>query len=147
MDVHMQDHIFEPFFTTKDSGKRTGLGLSTVLGIVEQSGGHIRCQSEVGLGTSFKIFLPAVGEPAQPRPRVHAGLLTAPKGTEGILLVEDDDTVRALVGRILRVCGYAILESRSGRDALKLCETHQGKIDLLLTDVVMPLLGGRELAE
>ncbi len=147
MDVHMQDHIFEPFFTTKDSGKRTGLGLSTVLGIVEQSGGHIRCQSEVGLGTSFKIFLPAVAEPAQPRPRVHAGLLTAPKGTEGILLVEDDDTVRALVGRILRVCGYAVLEARSGRDALKLCETHQGKIDLLLTDVVMPLLGGRELAE
>ncbi len=147
MDVHMQEHIFEPFFTTKETGKGAGLGLSTVLGIVEQSGGHIRCQSEVGLGTSFKVFLPAVAERAQSRPRVHAGLDTAPKGTESLLLVEDDDTVRALAGRILRARGYAVLEARSGRDALKLCETHQGTIDLLLTDVVMPLLGGRELAE
>ena len=147
MDVHVQDHIFEPFFTTKESGKRTGLGLSTVMGVVEQSGGHIRCQSEVGVGTSFKIFLPAVAEPVKQRPGAPAGLAAAPKGTESVLVVEDDDAVRGLLRRILSSRGYEVLEALGGRDALKLCETHPGKIDLLLTDAVMPAPGGRELAE
>jgi two-component system CheB/CheR fusion protein len=147
MDEHVQERIFEPFFTTKEGGKGTGLGLSTVMGIVEQSGGHIRCRSEIGLGTSFKIFLPAVTEPVQPSPRVPGGLAGAPGGTETVLFVEDDDTVRAFVGKVLNARGYAVLEARSGRDGLTLCETHPGKIDLLLTDVVMPVMGGRELAD
>ncbi len=147
MDVHLQEHIFEPFFTTKETGKGTGLGLATVLGIVEQSGGHIRCQSELGLGTTFRILLPAAAESVQKPPALPAGLATAPSGTETVLLVEDEETVRALVGRILRARGYTVLEARSGREGVKLCESHPGKIDLLLADVVMPILSGRELAE
>jgi hypothetical protein len=147
MDAQMQEHIFEPFFTTKETGKGTGLGLATVLGIVEQSGGAIRCQSEVAHGTSFSILLPAVAEAVQQSVRQSVGLVTAPRGTESILLVEDEDAVRELVRRILTAGGYAVLEARNGREGLKLCETHAGKIDLLVTDVVMPELGGRELAE
>ena len=146
MDPGMQEHIFEPFFTTKETGKGTGLGLATVLGIVEQSGGDIQCQSEVGEGTSFKILLPAVAEEAV---SVHppAGLVTAPRGTECILLVEDEDAVRELLRTVLKARGYAVIEARNGREGLKLCEDHPGAIDMLVTDVVMPELGGRELAE
>jgi len=147
MDAEMQEHIFEPFFTTKETGKGTGLGLATVLGIVEQSGGAIRCQSEVGDGTSFQILLPAVAEAVQPGARLPAGLATAPRGTESILLVEDEDAVRELVQRILEARGYAVIEARNGGEGLKLCKSHPGQIDLLVTDVVMPELGGRELAE
>ena len=146
MDAEMQEHIFEPFFTTKDAGKGTGLGLATVLGIVEQSGGAIRCQSEVGEGTSFRILLPAVAEMVESA-HPPAGLVAAPIGTERVLLVEDEDAVRELVRRILEARGYAVVEARDGREGLKLCESHPGKIDVLLTDVVMPGLGGRELAE
>ena len=121
--------------------------MATVLGIVEQSGGAIRCQSEVAHGTSFSILLPAVAEAVQQSVRQSVGLVTAPRGTESILLVEDEDAVRELVRRILTAGGYAVLEARNGREGLKLCETHAGKIDLLVTDVVMPELGGRELAE
>ena len=147
MDAEMQEHIFEPFFTTKETGKGTGLGLATVLGIVEQSGGAIRCQSEVGDGTSFQILLPAVAEVVQPGARQPVGLATAPRGTESILLVEDEDSVRELVQRILEARGYAVIEARNGGEGLKLCKSHPGQIDLLVTDVVMPELGGRELAE
>ena len=146
MDAEVQEHIFEPFFTTKETGKGTGLGLATVLGIVEQSGGAIQCQSELGMGTTFSILLPAVAEAALPGVRPPAGLAAAPGGTESILLVEDEDAVRALVRTILETRGYAVIEAPNGRAGLKLCETHAGKIDLLLTDVVMPEMGGREFA-
>jgi two-component system CheB/CheR fusion protein len=146
MDAELRAHLFEPFFTTKETGKGTGLGLATVLGIVEQIGGAIRCQSEPGIGTSFKIFLPAVealdnrGEPA-------LGLTEASKGSEVILLVEDEDTVRNLARMVLETSGYVVLDARDGSEGLALCGAHQGPIDLLVTDVVMPELGGPELAQ
>ena len=147
MDAEMQARIFEPFFTTKETGKGTGLGLATVLGIVEQSGGAIRCESELGRGTTFRIFLPAVAEAVDKGARPAGGLAKAPKGSEVILLVEDEDAVRLLARRVLETSGYVVLEARNGREGLALCEAHEGPIDLLVTDVVMPELGGRELAE
>jgi two-component system CheB/CheR fusion protein len=146
MDAEMQAHLFEPFFTTKETGKGTGFGLATVLGIVQQSGGAIRCQTEVGRGTTFKIFLPAVATLDRGE-RSPAGLTTAPKGSEIVLLVEDEDMVRKLARMVLESSGYVVLEARDGREGLALCQTYQGPIDLLVTDVVMPELGGRELAE
>jgi CheY-like chemotaxis protein len=146
MDAEMQAHIFEPFFTTKETGKGTGLGLATVLGIVEQSGGAIRCQSEPGRGTSFKIFLPAVEAPDSGGGPA-GGLAKAPKGSEIILVVEDEDAVRKLARVVLEASGYVVLDARNGREGLALCEVHPGPIDLLVTDVVMPELGGRELAQ
>jgi CheY-like chemotaxis protein len=145
MDAQKQAHIFEPFFTTKETGKGTGLGLAIVLGIVEQSGGAIRCQSELGHGTTFQIFLPAVAEAADKG--VGRGLAKAPKGSEVILMVEDEDAVRKLARTILEASGYVVLEARDGREGLALCEDRQGPIDLLVTDVMMPELSGRELAE
>ncbi|MGA2590701.1 MAG: chemotaxis protein CheB [Bryobacteraceae bacterium] len=147
MNAELQAHIFEPFFTTKETGRGTGLGLATVLGIVEQSGGAIRCESEVGRGTTFRIFLPAVAEALDKGVRPAAGLAQAPKGTEVVLLVEDEDMVRLLARKVLEASGYMVLDARNGREGLALCEAHQGPIDLLLTDVVMPEIGGRELAE
>ena len=147
MDAEMQAHIFEPFFTTKETGKGTGLGLATVLGIVEQSGGVIRCESQLGEGTTFRIFLPAVAEAVDQGARPAGGLAKAPKGSEVVLLVEDEDAIRRLARIILVKSGYVVLEARNGREGLALCEAHQGPIDLLLTDVVMPELGGRELAQ
>ncbi len=146
MDAEMQAHIFEPFFTTKETGKGTGLGLATVLGIVEHSGGAIRCQSELGRGTTFKILLPAV-EALDNGEAPARGLTKAPKGSEVILVVEDEDAVRKLARMVLETSGYVVLEARNGREGLALCEAHQGPIDLLVTDVVMPELGGRELAQ
>jgi chemotaxis methyl-accepting protein methylase/signal transduction histidine kinase/chemotaxis response regulator CheB len=146
MDAEMQAHLFEPFFTTKETGKGTGLGLATVLGIVEQSGGTIRCQSELGRGTTFRIFLPAV-EALDNGAGPAGGLVKAPKGSEVILVVEDEDAVRKLARTILETSGYLVLEARNGREGLALCQAHQGPIHLLVTDVVMPELGGRELAQ
>jgi two-component system, chemotaxis family, CheB/CheR fusion protein len=147
MDAEMRAHIFEPFFTTKETGKGTGLGLATVLGIVEQSGGVIRCESQLGEGTTFRIFLPAVAEAVdQGTPRA-GGLANAPKGSEVVLLVEDEDAIRRLARIILAKSGYVVLDARNGREGLALCETHEGPIDLLVTDVVMPELGGRQLAQ
>ncbi len=140
-------HIFEPFFTTKEITKGTGLGLATVLGIVEQSGGVIRCESQPGEGTTFKIFLPAVPEAADKGAHPVGGIAEAPKGSEVILLVEDEDAVRKLARMILEKSGYEVLDARNGQEGLALCETHEGPIDLLVSDVVMPELGGRELAE
>ena len=147
MDAELRAHIFEPFFTTKETGKGTGLGLATVLGIVEQSGGVIRCESQLREGTTFKIFLPAVAEEVDKGGRPAGGLANAPKGSEVILLVEDEDMVRAVARRILEMRGYVVHDACNGREGLALCEAHEGPIDLLVTDVMMPELGGRELAE
>jgi CheY-like chemotaxis protein len=147
MDAEMQAHIFELFFTTKETGKGTGLGLATVLGIVEQCGGAIRCRSELGQGTTFQIFLPAVAEALEKGAGPAGGLAKAPKGSEAILVVEDEDSVRKLARMVLEASGYAVLDACNGREGLALCEIHPGPIDLLVTDVVMPELGGRELAQ
>jgi CheY-like chemotaxis protein len=147
MSAEMRAHIFEPFFTTKEIGKGTGLGLATVLGIVEQSGGAIRCESLPDQGTVFTIFLPAIAEPVDKGLHPSGSLEKAPKGSEVILLVEDEGMVRVLARRILEASGYVVHEARNGREGLALCEALQGPIDLLVSDVVMPELGGRELAE
>jgi two-component system cell cycle sensor histidine kinase/response regulator CckA len=148
MDPETRARVFEPFFTTKDTGKGTGLGLATVLGIVEQSGGAIWCHSELGQGTRFKILLPAIAAAPDANERPVGGLAAAPKGSaEVILLVEDEARVRRLASKILQGRGYVVLEASDGREGLSVCAAHEGKIDLLLSDVVMPELGGRELAE
>jgi two-component system CheB/CheR fusion protein len=147
IDADVQAHIFEPFFTTKEIGKGTGLGLATVLGVVEQTGGFIRCNSQPGEGTTFTVFLPAVVGIGKTESTPAGGLAAAPKGAENILLVEDEDGVRRLARNVLEASGYVVYEARNGREGLALFETHDGPIDLLLTDVVMPELGGRELAE
>jgi PAS domain S-box-containing protein len=145
MDEETQARIFEPFFTTKEAGKGTGLGLSTVYGIVKQSGGNVWVYSEVGEGTTFKVYLPladgeVVRRPAQP-PASQA------RGWETILLVEDDDLVRETAREILEMSGYHVLEARQGAEAVAICERYDKPIHLMITDVVMPQMGGRELAE
>jgi len=138
-------HVFEPFFTTKEVGRGTGLGLSTVYGIVAQSGGRVEVRSEPGTGAAFEIALPRVEPEAEEEP----GAPAAPRGARGetVLYVEDEDGVRALGTRTLRRLGYTVLEARDGGEALRMSERHPGAIDLLLTDVVMPRMGGKELAD
>ena len=146
MDPETMSHIFEPFFTTKEQGKGTGLGLSTVYGIVKQSGGHISVASKRGRGTTFKVWLPRVEQEAEPPHREESNQL--PRGTETVLLVEDDELVRKFAGRVLRELGYTLLEASNGEEALDLIQEHEAdKIDLMLTDVVMPQLGGKALAD
>jgi len=148
MDAETQSHLFEPFFTTKSPGKGTGLGLSIVYGIVKQSGGEIAVQSEVGKGTVFTICLPHAGAAPAAEPAVQEAAPETASGTgETILLVEDEPGVRKLVRQMLVQQGYQVLEAGSGPEALALVERHPGRIDLLLTDVVMPQINGRELAE
>jgi CheY-like chemotaxis protein len=146
MDAETRARIFEPFFSTKELGKGTGLGLAIVYGIVRQSGGYIWVYSEPGRGTTFKIYLPQVGEDnqsAQP-----AELRTdAPAGSETILLVEDEEAVRALAGKVLEDRGYKVLESTSPEHALLLARQRQEPIHLLLTDLVLPGISGRKVAE
>ena len=145
MDQATIARIFEPFFSPKGD-KGTGLGLATVHGIVKQSGGHVGVYSEVGRGTTFKVYLPRVA-PAPVAARSSQGLAAMPRGSETVLLVEDEDAVRALARHVLQSCGYTILEARDGGEAVRIGERQAGRIDLLVTDVVMPHLGGRETAE
>ncbi|GIX48610.1 MAG: hypothetical protein KatS3mg131_2821 [Candidatus Tectimicrobiota bacterium] len=145
MDEATQARIFEPFFTTKAPGKGTGLGLATVYGIVKQSGGHIEVRSQVGSGSTFTIYLPRVA-PGPARPETAAPVAQALHGTETVLLVEDNEAIRAVMSASLREHGYRVLVAGDGASALALVEQHQGPLDLLITDVVMPQLGGRELA-
>jgi CheY-like chemotaxis protein len=145
MDRETQARIFEPFFTTKEKDKGTGLGLSTVYGIVKQSGGSIFVYSEPGKGTAFKIYLPRAEEVLEPK-RASAGPQELPKGTETVLVAEDDETLRRLIYEILQSSGYAVLEAGRGEEALRLAGEHAGPIHLLITDMVMPGMGGRDLA-
>jgi PAS domain S-box-containing protein len=140
-----QERIFEPFFSTKDAGRGTGLGLATVYGIVRQSGGHIAVQSEIGKGSTFRVFLPRTAEGAVAAD-VTTTELPPPRGSETIMLVEDEEALRALCVRILSRNGYHVLQARSGADALRVMEGYTATIHLVVTDVVMPELGGRELA-
>jgi CheY-like chemotaxis protein len=146
MDPDTLSHIFEPFFTTKEKEKGTGLGLSTVYGIVNQSDGHILVHSETGQGTTFRIFLPQVDEMAPALPHPDHPRSTA-HGTGTILLVEDEAGVRKLVAEILRTSGYTVLIAHHARDARSMAERHSGPIDLLITDVIMPDMNGREVAD
>jgi two-component system cell cycle sensor histidine kinase/response regulator CckA len=144
MDREVQARIFEPFFTTKPVGQGTGLGLSTVYGIVKQSEGFIWVYSEPGLGTTFKIYLPRVGAGIG-APATGERQSAAEGGAETILIVEDEEMVRGLASRSLREHGYTVLEARHGADALRQLESRPSGVDLVITDVVMPEMGGREL--
>jgi CheY-like chemotaxis protein len=146
MSPDVMSHMFEPFFTTKGPGKGTGLGLSTVYGIVKQSGGHVLAESTPGMGTTFRVYLPRVTEAdwsARPASPFDAGA----RGPETILLVEDEDVVRAPLRRILEEAGYNVLCASNGLDALEIAAAHVGRVDLLITDMIMPHMGGRELVE
>jgi len=146
MDAETQSHLFEPFFTTKEKGKGTGLGLSTAYGIIKQSGGNIWAYSEAGRGSTFKVYLPRSPEVVKSyKPKE---IIPVPaKGTETILLVEDEEAVRTMISRVLQSSGYRVLEACQGKEAIEVCQKHQGLIHLMVTDVIMPQMSGRELAE
>ena len=146
MDEAAKSHVFEPFFTTKEQGKGTGLGLAMVYGSIRQSGGHIAVESTVGRGTTFRILLPRVDERAVTK-SPSLDLPPTRTGSETILLAEDEDGVRAMAAQALRACGYTVLEARDGADAIGVSQQYHGTIHLLLTDVVMPRVSGRQLAD
>jgi CheY-like chemotaxis protein len=145
MDKDLMSRIFEPFFTTKAEGKGTGLGLAMVYGIVKQAGGHVWAYSEVGRGSTFKVYLPRIDQPVA---RVAAEDKPLPaRGAETILLVEDEQSLRAIACEILAGHGYTVLEAGTAADAIALAARHPGRIDLVVTDVVMPGMNGRALSE
>jgi CheY-like chemotaxis protein len=146
MSAEVKQHLFEPFFTTKEAGRGTGLGLATVYGIVRQSGGWIVVTSEPGHGTTFHIYLPRIGTDVAAQPGASDSG-TAPRGSETVLVVEDQDAVRQLVGSVLEGYGYRVLQVSNGPEAIALAEQHPEPIHLLLTDLVMPLMNGRALAD
>ena len=145
MDAQTQSHIFEPFFTTKPRGKGTGLGLATVYGVVKQSGGYVWVYSELGLGSTFKVYLPRVSS-AHRQIRSGDVATTPARGSETILLVEDEESLRTLTRTTLERNGYTVLEADSGKEAIEIAHGHSGCIDLLLTDMVMPGMNGHEVA-
>ena len=144
MDEATRTHIFEPFFTTKPTGEGTGLGLAMVYGFVKQSGGHVEAYSEPGRGTMFKIFLPRVFDAVVTAPADDAAAM--PQGHETVLLVEDEEAVRTLAGRVLQAAGYTVLSARNGPEAIRLADEHPETIQLLATDLVMPRMSGLEVA-
>jgi CheY-like chemotaxis protein len=144
MTEEVRAHLFEPFFTTKEVGKGTGLGLATVYGIIKQSGGHIEVRSAPNQGTTFAVYLPQILESGR-REKQAAAQARPPTGSETILLVEDEEMVRTLTGTILKKNGYTVLEAEHGFHALRIGELHAGPIHLMVTDVVMPQLNGRDL--
>ncbi|MBC8090035.1 MAG: response regulator [Phycisphaerae bacterium] len=147
MDNATAERIFEPFFTTKEAGKGTGLGLATVFGIVKQAGGHIFVYSELGLGTTFRIYLPHNDTSVGAQDRTRVGAPPALGGSETILLVEDEPHVRLLARRILTESGYTVIEAESGSEALVAATLHSGAIHLLISDVVLPGMNGPDVAE
>ena len=147
MTPEVKEHLFEPFFTTKGIGEGTGLGLATCYGIVKQSGGHINVYSEPGQGTAFRIYLPRVNGTVD-RTQRHGPQAEIPRGTETILIVEDEPAVRALAVVVLRELGYHMIEAANGEEAMQLITgLEQQPLDLMITDVVMPRMGGPHLAE
>ncbi|HWP43006.1 MAG TPA: ATP-binding protein, partial [Blastocatellia bacterium] len=145
MDAGTQAQIFEPFYTTKEQGKGTGLGLATVYGIVKQSGGYVWVYSEVGVGTTFKVYLPQAGEAAEePRPQPKPAQVLS--GTETVLLVEDDIQVSKIATQVLSDLGYTVISTSNGKQALEIAGEVERNIDLVITDVVMPQMGGKQLA-
>jgi CheY-like chemotaxis protein len=146
MDAQTQAHIFEPFFTTKEKDKGTGLGLATVYGIVKQAGGYVWAESAPGRGTTLKILLPQEDGVTAPEPKPDSALAELPPGGETILLVEDEEMVRSLLREVLERSGYRVLEARRGDEGLQIGERTQEPIHLLVTDVIMPQMGGAELA-
>jgi len=149
MDAATRARVFEPFFTTKEQGKGSGLGLATVYGMVKQSGGYIWVYSEPGHGTMFKVYFPPAEQRTSEAAAEHPGRRTSDgkQGWETVLLVEDEDAVRALAREVLRRHGYVVLEARHGVDALRIAERHGDDIHLMVTDIVMPHMSGRDLAE
>jgi two-component system cell cycle sensor histidine kinase/response regulator CckA len=146
MDADTILHIFEPFFTTKEKGRGTGLGLATVYGVVKQSGGYIWVESNVGVGTTFRICLPTVvhGVPTQSTSEAPARV---PRGSETVLVAEDEDSLRTLISDLLTQNGYNVLAASCGAEALDIAAKYHGAIHLLLSDVVMPGIGGPALAK
>ena len=146
MDAETRRHIFEPFFTTKERGKGTGLGLATVYGMVKQSGGDIWVYSEIGKGSTFKLYFPTVTSPAL-ESSGDGTLQSTVRGTETVLVVEDENAVRELTVKMLRQLGYTVLTAASGAEAIEICQNPDSTISLLVTDVIMPSMSGRQLAD
>ena len=147
MDSETAARVFEPFFTTKEIGKGTGLGLAMAYGIVKQSGGDIRVNTEVGRGTTFKIYLPRLEQAVEPAPEPAPFTLRTMQGTETILVLEDENSLRSLVRQVLSRAGHTVLDTGDPDEAIELCERHPGDIALFITDMVLPRLSGPQVAE